>query len=167
MEIGTSSARLFLSNFLRRLIVWKMSPRWIGKPSPIQLLKAYPTDSPFGILSILKDKHLGPSNSDSEKFADKLSGIWVQRKLNRKGIVPTVEGVLETVRRNAWMSLYPEKKSPVRIFRLKKCWESESGFNKLLLKYCGKKLKVQGVSWFHGHYGTKFAKIYLLKFYIY
>lgn len=128
MEIATSSARLFLSSFLRRLMAWNMSPRWTGKPSPIQLLKANPTDSPFGILSILKDKHLGPSNSDSETFADEPSRGWVQRKLNRKGIVLTAEEEpLETVRRNAWMSLYPDWKVPVLMLNWRKMrwvWQS-------------------------------------------
>lgn len=49
----TSRPRLMNLSLRKRLIVWKISPLWIGRPSPIQLWKADPMDSPLGTLSIL------------------------------------------------------------------------------------------------------------------
>lgn len=71
----------------KRLIAWKTSPLWMGKPSPIQLWKAEATDSPLDNFSILQLKLLASPSFDSFSVSDELSAgtkaasgdIWVQK----------------------------------------------------------------------------------------
>ena len=115
----TSSARLFILSLRRRLMAWKTSPLWTGKPSPIQLQKADPTDSPFRSFSILQDKLSGYCRV-SESLLENSCGDWVQRNLKWRWmrVGGRVGEVAEVVRRIAWMNLHQKMVVTLRMFSL-------------------------------------------------
>lgn len=90
----TSRARLVDLSLRKRLIAWKISPLWMGKPSPIQLWKADDGDSPLGSFSILQLK-LFASSFDSFKVSDEVSelllaeidDVWEQKlRMGRRSL---------------------------------------------------------------------------------
>lgn len=101
-EYLTSRARLADLSRRKRLIIWKISPLWMGRPSPIQRRKADATESPLDNFSILQLRLFASPSFDSFRVPSGVSAgataassdVWVQNLRMRQRLVGQKHGML-------------------------------------------------------------------------